>query len=165
MQTDYEIRRLTKADRPLVERILYLAAMWRPSDAQPIEAVMRQPELIIYHDGWGRSGDIGVAAERDGVFLGGGYCRLFTESTHGYGFVGPEVPELALAVEPPFRGQGLGAVLMEALANAARDAGCTQLTLSVENDNPARRLYRRLGYQDLDPAKPGHPMILDLQIA
>lgn len=58
---------------------------------------------------------------------------------------GGYVPEnllLFIAVRPEHRGQGLGrALIEEALANCDGD-----MKLHVEHDNPAKRLYERVGF-------------------
>ena len=55
-----------------------------------------------------------------------------------------------IALLPPWRGQGIGTALLQALlAEAAREAAAA-VQLSVDPRNPARRLYERLGFVALD---------------
>jgi ribosomal protein S18 acetylase RimI-like enzyme len=53
-----------------------------------------------------------------------------------------------ISLLPDWRGQGVGAAILEALqaAAAARDKG---LSAFVEQSNPARRLYQRLGFTEV----------------
>lgn len=70
-----------------------------------------------------------------------------------------------LCVLQEFRGRGVGAQLLGEAERLAIEAGATNLRLSVVRDNEdARRLYKRLGYEDVaitmwkrldDAAKPG----------
>lgn len=53
----------------------------------------------------------------------------------------------SIAVDPDFRGQGLGEFLMQQAEVLALAAGCTALRLEVRPDNTAAiNLYQRLGY-------------------
>ena len=54
-----------------------------------------------------------------------------------------------VALLPTARGQGLGGALMRALLAAADSAGLP-VTLHVEPYNPAIRLYRRLGFVEIE---------------
>jgi ribosomal protein S18 acetylase RimI-like enzyme len=52
-----------------------------------------------------------------------------------------------LAVLPEHRGRGIGRGLLEAVEHCARERGCAKVTLEVqENNSPARRLYKRMGF-------------------
>ncbi|HEX2863700.1 MAG TPA: GNAT family N-acetyltransferase [Deinococcales bacterium] len=57
-----------------------------------------------------------------------------------------------LAVRTELQGRGLGTALLEDLLNAPLPEGCARISLLVEPDNePARRLYARLGFTDDGP--------------
>ena len=52
-----------------------------------------------------------------------------------------------LAVTGACRGQGVGTMLLEAVAQRARELGCRRVTLEVDMDNPgAKKLYERSGF-------------------
>ena len=58
-------------------------------------------------------------------------------------------------VSPTARGRGLGAAMVETLAEIGREHGHTKLTLEVAATNTgAIRLYRRLGFGGLDGLPP-----------
>ncbi len=61
-----------------------------------------------------------------------------------------------VALLPRFRGSGLGTALVRALQAEASEAGLP-LRLSVARDNPARRLYARLGFTPVAGAVAGAP--------
>jgi GNAT superfamily N-acetyltransferase len=52
-----------------------------------------------------------------------------------------------LFVDGAARGTGLGAALLERARQHAQEEGACELMLETGNDNPARRLYERSGYQ------------------
>jgi len=55
-------------------------------------------------------------------------------------------------VDEATRGQGVGSALLSAAIRTAREDGCTTLGLTVTHDNPARRLYERVGFVACWPA-------------
>lgn len=99
-----------------------------------------------YVEGWGRPGDTALVAIDEYRPVGAAWYRLFEAAEPGYGFVDEATPELTIAVVPSRRGRGLGGELLRALLEGARSAGFEQVSLSVEPDNPALRLYEENGF-------------------
>ena len=161
---DVALRSLGPGDVELVKWALFEAVSWSPDrELPPYELVIDHPELARYHRGWGRPGDAGAAAELAGETVGVAFYRLFTEDDHGHGYVDDETPELGIAVGEGFRGSGIGTRLMDELSTTARRSGIRRLSLSVEAENPARRLYERLGYREISRDDTGGVrMVLDL---
>ncbi len=55
---------------------------------------------------------------------------------------------LVLALHNRWRGRGVGGALLDALCSGLAEAGVASVSLSVEVDNPSRRLYLRSGFVD-----------------
>ena len=158
-----EIRDLRADETPFLREMLYTALAWRPDvELPPREWVLEHPQVAPFHTAWGREGDTGLVAEEDGVPCGLAWYRFFTVDEHGEGFVDEATPELAVAVVDGMRGRGIGGALMLAIQDRAREHGVERISLSVDPDNPARRLYVRLGYLDLAPDDENGRMILEL---
>jgi GNAT superfamily N-acetyltransferase len=158
-----EIRDLREDEVPFLEEMLYAALAWRADvELPPPEWVLAHPHVVVFHEGWGREGDVGLVAEVDGTPVGLAWYRFFTEAEHGEGFVDEATPEVAVAVVDGRRGRGIGRALMEAIHARAREQGVTQLSLSVDADNPAKRLYLRLGYIDIERGDEDGRMLLEL---
>jgi len=122
------------------------AAVWRPDKPTPTaEQVMADPRYAMYLIGWPRQGDYGLVAEQGGP-VGAAWYRTFTEASHGYGFVAEDVPELSIAVIASRRHQGIGRRLLVGLIEASLAQGYSAMSLSVREDNPARRLYESVGF-------------------
>lgn len=156
------IRPAERADIGFLREMVTLAVGWRPS-ATAAEAAV-EPELSRYVTEWGRRpGDLGVIAENPtGEPVGAAWLRRFSAKEPGYGFVDPAVPELSIAVQARWRGTGLGRQLLRALEAAARSAGITAISLSVERANPAIALYRDEGYQSVEYGATADIMIKQL---
>jgi ribosomal protein S18 acetylase RimI-like enzyme len=160
----FVFRSLTPDDAEHVRWALLAALAWNPERRLPPgDVVLEHPEAVRYHRDWGRPGDFGVLAERDGEVVGVAYARTFTDEDHGHGYVDERTPELAIAVREDARGAGLGAALLQELAALARSEGFEQVSLSVDTENPAARLYERLGYREVFADADGRRMLLELR--
>ena len=62
--------------------------------------------------------------------------------------------ELGIGVVGEARGRGVGRALLAALRELAREQGYRALSLSVDRQNPARRLYERAGFRDAGISDP-----------
>jgi GNAT superfamily N-acetyltransferase len=157
------IRELGPTDAEFLGAMLYAAVYWDPAKERlPAEFVLAHPQLTIFHEGWGRPGDAGLVAEIEGEPIGVVWYRRFSEAEHGEGFVDEATPELAISVADGHRAGGIGRALMEAIHERARADGLERISLSVDDDNPAKRLYARLGYADYEPGDGLGRMILTL---
>ncbi|HLM63369.1 MAG TPA: GNAT family N-acetyltransferase [Acidimicrobiales bacterium] len=140
----FALRAARPDDEPFLWAMLHEAAHAAEEGIADPSGLRAVPELARYVDGWGRPADLGVVGG-DAVLLGAAWLRLLTGEEPGYGYVDDATPELAVAVAPEVRGAGLGTSLLTRLLDDAAerfDAVC----LSVRGDNPARRLYERLGF-------------------
>ena len=104
-----------------------------------------------YVVGWGQSGDMGYVAMLGQTPIGAAWLRLWLGEDKGYGYVEDGVPELAIAVLPSYRNQGIGTQLLTQLLAIAQKH-FPAVSLSVRSDNPVVRLYQRLGFVKVDQA-------------
>ena len=144
----YFIRPLTQADEPFLWQMLYQALCVPPgADPFPPE-IINEPEIARYVRQWGRDGDAGFVAidETTRQPFGAAWMRLFTAADKGYGYVDDQTPELSVALFSEYRNLGIGTELLNYLIEAARERW-PGLSLSVSTDNPAIRLYERLGFE------------------
>lgn len=140
---------------------MWVAAANAPDRHHSRAELLADPEIRRYIEDWPRPTDRGVAAV-DGEPVGAAWFRFFLAEGPAYGFVGPDVPELAIGVVAKWRGRGVGRGLLRALAAEARAAGVRQLSLSVEHTNPAAALYRSEGYRVVASRANANTMLLDL---
>ena len=81
-----------------------------------------------------------------GCLLGAAWLRLLTGDNKGYGYVDDLTPELCISVLPESRGMGIGTQLLNQLFENVQHRYLA-VSLSVSEENPALRLYRRLGFE------------------
>ena len=158
------IQRLTHADEPILWEMLY-HALYVPDGHEPFpKEIVSEPEIARYVLGWGKATDDGFAAVDQATqhSLGAVWIRLFESENRGYGYVDDDTPELSIAILPGYRNQGLGTDLLnQMIAEAGKHyAG---LSLSVSTDNPAKRLYERLGFEVIEQKGTSLTMMKRLQ--
>ncbi|MEO7572641.1 MAG: GNAT family N-acetyltransferase [Acidimicrobiales bacterium] len=162
------IRRATPEDAPFLQEMLAVAADWRPgTPLRPVAEILEHPHLARYVAAWPAVGDVGFVAEEvandgDERPLGAVWWRFLPADSPGYGFVGETVPEVSIGVVAEARDRGLGTQLLEALIDEARQQALPALSLSVEIDNPATRLYERVGFAPVGRVGGSATMLLSL---
>ncbi len=143
---DVRVRPAAADDFGFLATMLGEAAVWRPDKPTPTaDQILADPRYALYLAGWTRPGDYGLVAEHDGP-VGAAWYRTFTDASHGFGFVAADVPELAIAVIASRRHEGIGRRLLIELVNTSVGQGHPALSLSVREENPARRLYESVGF-------------------
>ncbi|RBY79990.1 GNAT family N-acetyltransferase [Blastococcus sp. TF02-09] len=141
-------RALDEQDRLLLRLATWFNVNWN-GPRFSIAQVDGDPHLAAYYR---TSPEFGAVSTAGGEPTGVVWVTRFPADAPGYGFVRADVPELSVCVLLGYRGEGLGLELVEAAVREARDRGLPALSLSVEEGNPARRLYERLGFRPVDAA-------------
>jgi GNAT superfamily N-acetyltransferase len=136
-------RALEDGDGFLLRVATWLNLNWS-GDRFTLAQLDADPHLAAYYRTAPEFGVVSLAGdEPTGVV----WVTRFPPDAPGYGFVRAGVPELSVCVLPGYRGAGLGAELVAAAVIEARRRYLPALSLSVEEGNPARRLYERQGFR------------------
>ena len=144
----YLIAELTSSDEPFLWEMLYRAIHIPVGGIAPPQQIVYSPELSRYVEQWGQENDFGLKAvfADDLQPVGAAWLRLMTGENRGYGYIDELTPELSIAVLAEHRGKGVGTRLLSELFESI--AGKYKaISLSVSDDNPAKRLYQRLGFE------------------
>ena len=135
------------SDYSCLPEFLY-QAIFIPKGVEPLpRSIINAPQIFAYIKDFNTQiGDLGVVAEQNGQVVGAAWTRIIP----AYGHINDDTPELAISILPEFRGYGIGTKLMKKLFVVLRANGYAQTSLSVQKDNPAVRLYKRLGYRIME---------------
>ena len=110
---------------------------WTPQQKQAFLVMQFQAQHTFYMQEFaGSSFDI---IEQDGEPIG----RLYVDRRRD------EIRIIDIALLPPRRGHGIGARYLQGLQAEARERGLS-LRIHVESNNPAMRLYTRLGFRKVE---------------
>ena len=148
------IRPIRLNETILLSEFLY-EAIYQPDALHPVpRTILQHPSLWKYIEEFGtregdlcvvaetREGDLCVVAEIDKVVVGAAWTRLI----HSYGFVDNKTPELSISLYPQYRNQGIGTKLIYGIFEELSHAGYRSVSLSVSKQNPAVRMYLRIGF-------------------
>jgi len=116
---------------------------------EPIQQALVDKQLTKYWEDWGRPGDLGVVAirELEALPVCCAWVRQLPAGDEYY--LEDGVLELAFGTVASERGQGVGTATLARLIDDCRSVGALGISLSVRADNPAVRLYQRLGLATL----------------
>lgn len=141
-------RSLSPSESELLE-LATLGNMNWCGDRISIDEIRSKPEYSHYTRMVPERGDFGVVAEVEGGAVGAAWAVFLPASDAGYGFVDELTPEVSLWVSAEHRGRGLGRELLRALIDEATERGIARVSLSVEADNFAKKLYLAEGFRDV----------------
>lgn len=146
----YNLRPLKQEEYSLLEDFLYDAIFVPVGEEALPRSVLLEPSIQNYYQDFGRAHDYCLVAEQEGKLLGAVWARVLSGPVKGYGYVDEHTPELAISVQNEFRGMGKGTALLRAMLDLLQRAGYGQTSLSVQKENPAADLYKRLGFTTLE---------------
>ena len=144
------LRPQTEEDVPFLTR-LYISLRWEElqnvqqwTDAERLSFLEDQfrKQHFHYSTYYGRTDFLII--EKDGAPIG----RLYLDRGHDR-----DLRIVDIGLLPEWRGQGLGTIFLRAVLDEAR-AGGKMTSIHVEQENPAKRLYERLGFRDAEQSGP-----------
>lgn len=153
------VREMKTEEYPLLDDFLYEAIYIPEGGELPPRAVIEEPELQVYVEGFGSGeDDKAVVAEIDGKVVGAAWARIMND----YGHVDDETPSLAISMYTEFRGQGIGTALMQKLLEILKDCGYEKVSLSVQKENYAVKMYKKTGFEVVEEKGEEYIMICQL---
>lgn len=156
---DCIIREMQKDEYYLLSDFLYEAIYIPDGTAAPPKSVITCPELRVYIADFGNSKhDKALIAEVDGNIVGAIWARIMND----YGHIDENTPSLAMSVLKAYRGMGIGTSLLTHMLSTEKTAGYAKLSLSVQKDNYAVKLYQKVGFTTVSETDEEYIMVVNL---
>ncbi len=156
---NYKIRPIKEREYILLNDFLY-EAIYVPNGVEPPpKEVIELPELQEYIKNFGKSKhDIAFVAEVDKKVIGAVWVRIMND----YGHIDNNTPSLAMSVYKKFRKLGIGSSLLKALLADLKLKGYSKVSLSVQKENYAVKMYKNAGFKTIDENDEEYIMIANL---
>ena len=156
---EYKIRQMNNTEYLLLNDFLY-EAIYVPSGIEPPpKTVIYFPELQVYVADFGKKEhDIALVAEVNQKIIGAVWVRIMND----YGHIDNTTPSLAMSVFKEYRGLGVGTALLEELISLLKSKGYSRISLSVQKDNYAVKMYQQVGFTILKEVDEEYIMVIAL---
>lgn len=82
-------------------------------------------------------------AEVGGKIVGAVWVRIMND----YGHIDDETPSLAISLYKKYRGFGIGTAMMKEILALLKSHGYSRVSLSVQKDNYAAKMYLKIGFE------------------
>ena len=146
-QINYTIRNIKKSEINVLEIFLYEAIFQRNNEELLPRDIIKNPELQVYIEEFGKESDYCLVAEYEKEIIGCVWVRILSGKIKGFGNIDDNTPEIAISILKDFRGYGIGSSLMNSMLKLLRDNGFKKASLAVQKDNYALKMYQNIGFQ------------------
>ncbi|MHC1684305.1 MAG: N-acetyltransferase family protein [Clostridiaceae bacterium] len=156
---NYLIREMKSSEVSILKDMLY-EAIFQPDESNLLpREVIEQPELSIYIDNWGQQDDICLVVEVEEKIVGAAWTRILAGEVKGYGNIDDSTPEFAVSLYKEFRNKGIGTALMKSMLQQLKIHGYKQVSLAVQKENYAVKMYEKIGFQIKEVLKEEYLMV------
>lgn len=146
-------------EKAVLDTFLYHAIYIPKGVAQPSFDIIYQSDLQVYvKDFEGQKGDVCYVAECEGKIIGAVWVRIMND----YGHVSDDMPSLAISLLPEYRNNGIGTALMKKMLSSLRELGYKGVSLSVQKQNYACSMYRKLGFKTIEEKDEEYIMVYSM---
>ena len=158
------IREIREWEIEKLNDMLY-EAIYQPNEQTPIpKSVLEIPEVYAYIKDFGKlKDDYCLVAESHGEIVGAVWIRILSGNPKGYGYVDDNTPEFAISLFKEYRNQGIGTQLMQTMIKYLLERDYIQTSLSVQKENYAVKLYKKLGFKIIHENNEDYLMLLKLK--
>ena len=159
-----KIRFLCEKDLPILDDLLY-ESIFLPEGTEPLPRdIIKVPEIDVYIRDFGKKkDDLCLVAELNSRIIGGVWVRILAGEIKGYGNIDPETPEFAISMIKAYRRLGIGTALMKKMIELLKEKGYAKTSLSVQKENYAVKMYKKLGFEPVKENEHDYIMVLKLK--
>lgn len=141
---EYIIRKMRMDEVSLLEDFLFEAIFIPEGVAEPPRSIILNDDLQVYIKDFGAyPDDRCLVAEADGQVVGAAWTRIMKD----YGHIADDTPSLAISLHKKFRNKGIGTALLYRLLQLLRHEGYKRVSLSVQKQNYATKMYLKAGFK------------------
>lgn len=160
LENKLEIREIKRNEYHLLDDFLYKAIFIPENEIAPPREVTKFPELQVYIKDFGKfKDDIALVAEVDKRQIIG---MIWSRIMNDYGHIDDETPSLAMSVTKEYQNKGIGTDLLKELIKILRKKNYKKVSLSVQKDNYAVKLYQKIGFKTYRESGEEFIMLLEL---
>ena len=158
---EYSIREIQTQEIPLLEDFLYEAIFISEGVNPPPRSIIRNEDLQVYVRDFGLfSDDKCLVAEIEGKIVGAVWSRIMKD----YGHIDDDTPSLAMSLYKECRNQGIGTELLRQMLQLLRREGYEKVSLSVQKENYATKMYLKAGFMVVKETLEEYIMVCYLNI-
>ena len=156
----YEIKSIDNPDMQMMEEFLY-NAIYIPKDSKPIDKnIIYNKEIYNYIEGLGKTDDIVFGCEYNNKIVALSWSRILSGDIKGYGNIDNNTPEIAVSVLKGYRNKGIGTALLKEHLKVLKK-NYKRVSLSVNKENYAVDLYKKLGFDIIKENDEDYIMVLN----
>ncbi|MCI6152412.1 MAG: GNAT family N-acetyltransferase [Fusobacterium perfoetens] len=155
---NYKIRNIIESEYFLLDDFLYKAIYIPKNITPPPKEITKLPELQIYIKDFGKfKDDIALVAELNNKIVG----IIWTRIMNDYGHIDDKTPSLAMSVDKEYQKRGIGTSLLKNMIEFLKENNYKKVSLSVQKENYAVRLYKKVGFKVITETDEEYIMILE----
>ena len=141
---EYTIREMRMDEVPLLNDFLYEVIFIPKGVKPPPKSIIMNDDLQVYIQNFGaHPDDRCLVAETDGKVVGAVWARIMKD----YGHIADDIPSLAISLYKEYRNNGIGTNLLCQMLQQLRRDGYAQVSLSVQKDNYATKMYLKADFE------------------